>query len=263
MVLLLGCLCLAATARAATLRIGGTDIPYAVPPDYVSGDDGPYQHLLDLAAKAQPADIRILALYVSADSHQKFLKSKADLDTFLTISTSGQLEKRTLGPKDFARLRKAIISLQSRKKAEVESQAKRLIDSASQGNLGLGGLDFLGCSDDGPTRFSCLSVITQLDRADGKEHSYRQAALSTWLLSHGKLLMINQYQRLDPDRDQSGQVDAFRHQAQEVLKALRMPEDAARTGFFSGTLGRILPAAVVGGLIGGLFTLYRKKKSAV
>lgn len=260
---LLCCLCLAATARAETLRIGETDIPYTVPQGYVAGTGETYRGLQEIAAKVQPAGIRILALYADSDSHQKFLAKGGTLDNFFTLSTNQALEQRTLSRADFAQLRAAITSVVNQKNTEVASEANRLIDNATNGNLALGGMEYQGCTDDSAYRFSCLLLLTQLDRSDGKEHSRRQAALSTMLLSHGKLLMVNQYQLLQPDQDQAGQMAAFQKQAGRVLEELHIPEGAGGSGFFQGIPGRVLLAAVIGALIvGGLVWAGKRKTPA-
>ena len=260
--LLLYCLCLAAPVRAETLNIGGTDIAYAVSEGYVAGEGPRYAELMKFAARAQSSDIRILSVYVTRDDNAAFLAGTGGLDAFFTLSTHRQLEKRNLSLGDFVQLRDAVTTVQNQKKAKVESEANRLIDAASNGNLGLGGLEFLGCADDGPTRFSCLTVLTRLDRSVGKEYSSRQAALTTWLLSRGKLLMINQYGNLDPDQDRSGQVAAFQTRARRLLDELNIAQGTAGSGLFSGFSGLLLIAAVLGGLVGGVAVAIRKKKTS-
>ena len=116
-------------------------------------------------------------------------------------------------------------------------------------------------SDDGPARFSCLTVLTQIDRSEGKEYSSRQAALSTWLLTQGKLLQINQYENLDQEMDLFEQAAAFKTRARHVVDELNIPPDTAGSGLFQDFPGRLVLVAVLGGLIGGLAAVIRKKKT--
>ncbi len=258
---LLCCLCLAVPARAETLNVGGTDIAYTVPEGYVIGDGPRYAELIEFASRAQPPDIRILSIYVTEKDNAALLAGTGARDNFLIISVNRQMEKQNLRPADFAQLRDAVATVQNQKKSEVQSEAERLIDSASNGNLGLGGLEFLGCSDDGPARFSCLTVLTQIDRSEGKEYSSRQAALSTWLLTQGKLLQINQYENLDQEMDLFEQAAAFQTRARHVVDELNIPPDTAGSGLFQDFPGRLVLVAVLGGLIGGLAAMIRKKKT--
>lgn len=180
---------------------------------------------------AQPPDIRILSIYATEKDNAAFLAGTGALDNFLIISVNRQLEKQNLRPADFAQLRDAVTTVQKSEKVRGSERGRASYRQRQQRAIwGLAGLEFLGCSDDGPARFSCLTVLTQIDRSEGKEYSSRQAALSTWLLTQGKLLQINQYENLDQEMDLFEQAAAFQTRARHVVDELNIPPDTAGSG---------------------------------
>lgn len=94
----------------------------------------------------------------------------------------------------------------------------------------------------------------------------RQSAISSYLLAQGKVIVINQYQILDPARDMTEQLNAARAQARNILKELDIKQGVPWTSFFDLFPVRILLLVVIGGLVGGLIgrrIRNRKKNAAV
>ena len=56
----------------------------------------------------------------------------------------------------------------------------------------------------------------------------KQSAVSSFLLAQGKVIIINQYQILDPSKDMAQQLDAAKTQAQKILKELGKMERKAK-----------------------------------
>lgn len=121
-------------------------------------------------------------------------------------------------------------------------------------------------SDVSDTSLSFMAVVDQASDAGGRHTVDRQSAISSYLLEQGKVIVINQYQILDPARDMTEQLNAARAQARNILKELDIKQGVPWTSFFDLFPVRILLLVVTGGLVGGLIgrrIRNRKKNAAV
>ena len=94
--------------------------------------------------------------------------------------------------------------------------------------------------------------MDQVSDADGQRTVDKQSAISSFLLAQGKVIIINQYQILDPSKDMAQQLDAAKTQAQKILKELGIKQGVPWASYLGSFPTNILLFAVIGGLVGGL-----------
>lgn len=261
------CLLFASVARAETLVIGDESIAYNVPDGYMAGDREPYISMRDFLTEISPKSMQILALYVNEESHKRFLDPvNQRLEDYFLISTLRPLADRELSVKDFAELKNGLVKAQEKLKTTLKQKANMLLSNAGDGSLSIDAIDGLGVFDVSDTSLSFMAVVDQASDVGGRYTVDRQSAISSYLLAQGKVIVINQYQILDPARDMTEQLNAARAQARNILKELDIKQGVPWTSFFDLFPVRILLLVVLGGLVGGLIgrrIRNRKKNAAV
>lgn len=263
---LVACLLLATAARAETLTIGDKNIAYNVPGGYMAGDKEPYISVRKFLTEVSPKNVQILALYVNEESHKKFLDPvNQRLENYFLLSTLRPLVDKELSVKDFAELKKGFIKVQEQLKTTLRQKANRMLNDASDGSLSIGAIDSLGVFDVSDTSFSFMAVVDQVSNTDGRRTVDKQSAISSYLLAQGKVIIINQYQILDPAKDMAEQLNTAKAQAQKILKELGIKQEVPWTSYLGSFPTKILLIAVIGGLVGGLIgrmVKNRKKNTA-
>ncbi|WP_337432145.1 hypothetical protein [Bilophila sp.] len=250
---LAACLLLATAAQAETLTIGDENIAYNVPGGYMAGNEEPYISVRSFLTEVSPKNVQILALYVNKESHKKFLDPvNQRLEDYFLLSTLRPLVDKELSVKDFAELKKGFIKAQEQLKTALRQKANDMLNNASDGTLGIGAVDSLGVFDASDTSFSFMAVVDQVSDADGQRTVDKQSAVSSFLLAQGKVIIINQYQILDPSKDMAQQLDAAKTQAQKILKELGIKQGVPWASYLGSFPTNILLFAVIGGLVGGL-----------
>lgn len=263
----MACLLLAGAAQAASLNIGNESISYTVPQGYIAGDKEPYLESRKFLTKILPKDMQLLALYVEEESHKKFTDLKEQrLDRYFIICTLRPWADKTLSVQDFAELKKSVAQVQDQVKTTFKQQINRALGEAGEGNISVGDIDALGVFDDTDTAVSFMMVVDQVNRAAGRREVDKQAVVSSYLLAQGKLIIVNQYQLLDPAKNMAEQLSAAKAQAQKILEELAVKQDVPWTSYLDSFLGKVVLAAligaVIGGLIGWLSKRNKKKKEA-
>lgn len=257
----IACLLLAGVAQAASLSIGGESIAYNVPQGYMAGDKEPYLEIRKFLAEISPKDMRILALYVDEESHEKFMDpNNQRLDRYFIISTLRPLADKSLSIKDFAEVKKGIAQAQEQLKTTLKKKVNSLLGKAGDGSLSIGDIDSLGVFDAGDTSMSFMMALDQVSNAGGRRVVDKQAVVSSYLLSEGKLVIVNQYQLLDPAKNMAEQLSAAKAQARKVLEELAIKQGVPWTSYLDTFLGKVLLAALIGGVIGGLIGWLAKRK---
>ena len=181
----------------------------------MAGDEEPYISVRSFLTEVSPKNVQILALYVNKESHKKFLDPvNQRLENYFLLSTIRPLVDKELSVKDFAELKKGFIKAQEQLKTALRQKANDMLNNASDGALGIGAVDSLGVFDASDTSFSFMAVVDQVSDADGQRTVDKQSAVSSFLLAQGKVIIINQYQILDPSKDMAQQLDAAKTQAQ-------------------------------------------------
>ena len=92
----------------------------------------------------------------------------------------------------------------------------------------------------------------------------KQAVISSYLLAQGKLVIVNQYQILNPAENVTEQLGEAKVHAQEILKELNIDHSVPWASYLDSFAGKLVLAALIGGLIGGVvgWVVNRKKKKA-
>lgn len=257
------CLLLAGTAHAASLSIGGESISYTVPQGYMLGDKEPYLSVRRFLTGISPKNMQILALYVDEESHKKFVDPNGQrLEKYFIISTLRPLADKNLSVKDFAEVKKGITKAQEQLKTTLKKKINKVLGKAGDGSMSIGEIDTLGVFDTSDTSLSFMAVMDQVSRAGGQREVDKQAVISSYLLAQGKLVIINQYQILDPAQNMAAQLDAAKAHAGEILKELNIDHSVPWTSYLDSFAGKLVLAALIGGLVGGLvgWVVNRKKK---
>lgn len=233
----------------------------------MAGDREPYISMRDFLTEISPKSMQILALYVNEESHKRFLDPvNQRLEDYFLISTLRPLADRELSVKDFAELKNGLVKAQEKLKTTLKQKANMLLSNAGDGSLSIDAIDGLGVFDVSDTSLSFMAVVDQASDVGGRHTVDRQSAISSYLLAQGKVIVINQYQILDPARDMTEQLNAARAQARNILKELDIKQGVPWTSFFDLFPVRILLLVVIGGLVGGLIgrrIRNRKKNAAV
>ena len=251
------------TAHAEQLNIGDKDINYSLPQGYIlAGDQEPYPTLKKFLAKASPKGLQLLALCVSQEGHENLMKGEgAGLKDYFVISTSRQLQNKTLGIKDFAELKKGLRKVQDQMQTSVRHRANALIDKASGGSMEVGDIKALGAFDDSDTSVSFMMLTDQVVREGNQRQIDKQAVVSTALLTEGKFVIVNQYRDIDPSKDIPAQLDAFKKHARNTFEELHIAQGTPKWGFLPKLLVMTLGGAAIGALIGLIISRIRKKKA--
>lgn len=260
------CLLLSVAAQAETLSIGDESINYTVPQGYMAGDKEPYLGMRRFVTDASPKNMQILALYVDEESHKKLMDSQGQpLERYFIVSTARQLEHKSLKVKDFMEVKKGIVKAQERLKTTLRARINRLLGQASDGSMSVGDIETLGVFDSSDTSFSFMAVMDQVHHENGRRQADKQAVVSSYLLAQGKLVIVNQYQLLDPARNMTEQLNAAKEHARRVLRELNIKEGVSWKAYLDAFPVKVLVGALAGGLIGGLigWLVRRRKKQAV
>lgn len=259
------CLLLAGTAHAASLSIGGESISYTVPQGYLPGDKEPYLSVRKFLAEISPKTMRVLALYVDEESHKKFVDPNGQrLEKYFIISTLRPLADKNLSIKDFAEVKKGITKAQEQLKTTLKKKINSVLGKTGDGSMSIGDIDTLGVFDSSDTSLSFMAVMDQVSRAGGQREVDKQAVISSYLLAQGKLVIVNQYQILNPAENVAEQLGEAKADAQEILKELNIDHSVPWASYLDSFAGKLVLAALIGGLIGGVigWVVNRKKKKA-
>lgn len=222
-----------AGAQAESLTLGDKTIHYNIPAGYVAAMDGPYVDVVRLVKMAMPADITIHAMYASEATDKTFRSSPdgAFLDNYILVTYSKQLQNQKLSKDDFKEFREFLNDNQGTLTGqEVMDQINKTIDNLSDGAVQIGAAKPLGCFGESETAISFLVLITQALNLDGQQVAIEQALVSTSLLLDGKMLTINQYQRVEKPEE----VTAFKDHSQVVINNMAFGVKSGTDGSGSG-----------------------------
>ncbi len=263
---LVACLLLSVAAHAETLTIGGESISYRVPQGYMAGDKEPYLGMRKFLAGISPKNMQILALYVDEESHKKFMDPQGQrLENYFILSTLRPFADKSLSVKDFVEVKKGVTKAQEQLKTTLKQKINRLLGKAGDGSMSIGDIDTLGVFDSSDTSLSFMAVMDQVSRAGGRREVDKQVVVSSYLLARGKLIIVNQYQILDPAKNMAEQLGAAKVHARKILAELDIKQGVPWISYLDSFLVKVLLAALVGGLVGGLIgwvVKSRKKKAA-
>ena len=176
----------------------------------------------------------------------------------------GRLRTKNLSIKDFAEVKKGITKAQEQLKTTLKKKINSVLGKTGDGSMSIGDIDTLGVFDSSDTSLSFMAVMDQVSRAGGQREVDKQAVISSYLLAQGKLVIVNQYQILNPAENMAEQLGEAKAHAQEILKELNIDHSVPWASYLDSFAGKLVLAALIGGLIGGVigWVVNRKKKKA-
>ena len=153
--------------------------------------------------------------------------------------------------KDFAEVKKGITKAQEQLKTTLKKKINSVLGKTGDGSMSIGDIDTLGVFDSSDTSLSFMAVMDQVSRAGGQREVDKQAVISSYLLAQGKLVIVNQYQILNPAENVAEQLGEAKAHAQEILKELNIDHSVPWASYLDSFAGKLVLAALIGGLIGG------------
>lgn len=259
------CLLLAATVNAATLPIGRANLAYTVPSDYREGAEEPYLSLRRAAAAASAPAMRIDAMYIDRQAHERFSAGETPFpDRYFFLASLPDLDSATISAADFAHIKQGLaaapeaLSAAPAPHSETPAQGADNADQSAGVTRAWGGI-----LEETAASLSFLLLAEQTIGTGDKAFSLRQAAVSSYLLVGGTVVVVTQYQTIDPTGDapdlNAAQVDDFKRQALERVRQLNITEGASAGGVMNGSFGKALFGALIGALITYTIMWVRKK----
>lgn len=242
------CLLFAATASAATLTIGQTRLACTVPEEYMEAEEEPYLSMRR-SAEASAPDMRIHAMYVERKAHERFAAGEAFPDRYVFLASLPALDGPDLDVADFVEFRQGIAA------------ARPVTPDGTLGSTGedMGDGDIReGIFEETDTSLSFLTLAERTIPAESGAFTLRQAAVSTYLLAGGKVVVVIQYRNLDPAGDAPARLDDFRREAPGFVSRLEITPEASGSGV-AGLFGKAIFGLLFGGLVGFTVVWVRKK----
>lgn len=253
------CLLCVATVSAATLTIGRTTLTCAVPTDYRAGNEEPYLSLRRAAAEASAPAMRIQAMYIEQQAHERFSAGESPFpDRYFFLASLPDLDKATISVADFAQIKEGLAA--AREDLAPASDTPTPPQGAENANQNAGSKrSWGGILEETDTSLSFLLLAEQTIGAGDEAFTLRQAAVSSYLLAGGTVAVITQYQAIDPAGDVPAQIDDFKRQALDLVRRLDITDSASGSGLMNGAFGKALFGALIGALIAFTVMWIRKK----
>lgn len=248
------CLLVAATVSAATLTIGQTRLICTVPADYREGAEEPYLSLRRSAAEASAPTMRIHAMYIERQAHERFSAGESPFPgRYFFLASLPALDRTAISAADFAHIKKGLAAAPDTPGAPppqgADNAGQRVVTNRSWG----------GILEETDTSLSLLLLAEQTAGTGDEAFTLRQAAVSSYLLAGGTVAVVTQYQTIDPAGDVPAQLDKFRRQALDLVRRLDITDGAAGSGLMNGPFGKALFGGLIGALIGFAVMWVRKK----
>lgn len=260
--LLLSFIFLSGPVYAEQMTLGEATITYTVPEGYFKAQGQPYTEMRKVLLRVSPREMQIFGLYISKDSDAKLQDGTADgVENYFVLASIRQLKDKVLSVREFTEAKKQLIKIQEQGQAKLRAQANRLVGKGTGGALEISDVKALGPYDATDTAISFLSIVDQISRTGTQRTVSHQAAVSTYLLAQGKVVIINQYRQLDPAQNTEEQLENFKTQARQVVKELHIEQGTPKSSL-NPFLIKALGGAVVGAILGAVFMLIRKRKKA-
>lgn len=245
---------------AEQITLGDATISYTVPEGYFKAQGQPYTEMRRVLLRVSPREMQIFGLYISKESDVKLRDGTADgVENYFVLASIRQLKDKILSVREFTEAKKQLIKTQEQGQAKLRAQANRLVGQGTGGALEISDVKALGPYDATDTAISFLSIVDQIVRTGTQRTVSHQAAVSTYLLAQGKVVIINQYRQLDSAQNIEEQLENFKTQARQVVKELHIEQGTPKSSLNPFVI-KALVGAVVGAILGAVFMLIRKRK---
>lgn len=254
------CLLFAATVSAATLTIGRANLDYTVPADSREGTEEPYLSLRRAAAATSAPAMRIDAIYIDRQAHERFSAGETPFpDRYFFLASLPELDTATISPADFAHIKQGLAAARESFAAAPDPHSETAPQRADNADQSAGNnRSWGGILEESDTSLSFLLLAEQTIGTGDKAFTLNQAAVSSYLLAGGNVVIVTQYQTIDPAGDVPAQLDDFRREALERVRQLNIT-DGASDGIMNGSFGKALFGALIGALITYTVMWVRKK----
>lgn len=209
-------------AQAASMKVGGLDITYKEPKNYILAMSGIYEDMLDITRKTMPNHSKVHAIFVHMDSDAMFRENKENgLEKYLIISSNLQFDQQFLSLQDFSEFKSAIKEIHGDfANPDIKQEVDEALGKAVGDAVKVGELRSLGYFGETDTAISYMALVTQIVDTGSGQRVMELGSVTTRLLVEGKLLLINQYRPIKSEAD----IDVFRDEALALIKNMQFYE---------------------------------------